>query len=175
MLAFFIFMARTHAVVHMQQHTCISFQFVSMWACVGLCVCLCDFSFVCVVVHGFMNVSLWCCVCMAPRVWMCVCVGLGLGCGGSLMISLNFKQLEVMKYLGSTGSWWILIQPFSTLSNLPLSSSFSFHPDSTILKCPPCNDEVSSLATLVGPNVCLISHFLSDCKLSDPDYQWSGF
>lgn len=81
MSAIFIFMAYTclTVVVHMQLHACITQS----------CVCLCDFSSVSVVVCGFMNVA---------------CVGWGWGGGGSLLIILNIKQLEVMKYLGSTGS-----------------------------------------------------------------------
>lgn len=76
---------------------------LSMWLCDGVCM--------------YLLLLMWVCV----WVYMCVsCLGVG-GWGVSLVSLLNIKQLEVIKYLGSAGSLWILILPFPSVSQISLS------------------------------------------------------
>lgn len=55
---------------------------------------------------------------------ICACVLVVWGGGVSLVSLLNIKQLEVIKYLGSAGSLWILILPFPSVSQISLSFPF---------------------------------------------------
>lgn len=78
---------------------------LSMWLCDGVCM--------------YLLLLVWVCV----WVYMCVCVLVVWG-GVSLVSLLNIKQLEVIKYLGSAGSLWILILPFPSVSQISLSFPF---------------------------------------------------
>lgn len=82
--------------------------------------CDCEFLFVYVGIYS--HVALWVrlcdgvCISIGATLCMCMCVWVR----GSLVSLLNIKQLEVIKYLGSTGSLWILILPFPSVSQISL-------------------------------------------------------
>lgn len=78
---------------------------------------------------GFVRVALWWCA--NKSIFICVgfwCVCVWMRGGGSLVSLLNIKQLEVIKYLGSTGSLWILILPFPSVSQISLFFSMFLFP-----------------------------------------------
>lgn len=115
--------------------------------------CDCEFVVVsfclCACVGIYLHVALWWCVHVSIfiSVSLCVRVCVRVWVGGSLVSLLNIKQLEVIKYLGSAGSLWILILPFPSVSQISLSFSPSFcfsffhpsslHPDSPSLYLSP--------------------------------------
>lgn len=100
----------------------------------------------------------------------CVCVLVVWGGGVSLVSLLNIKQLEVIKYLGSAGSLWILILPFPSVSQISLSfpllsvslffpSSFSPRPSPYThmipVSLPVCGYPLTF--SFFGPYSCMIS------------------
>lgn len=82
--------------------------------------CDCEFLFVYVGIDSHVGLWMWLCdgVCIFISVTLCMCMCVWVR--GSLVSLLNIKQLEVIKYLGSTGSLWILILPFPSVSQISL-------------------------------------------------------
>lgn len=102
---------------------------MSVCSLVSMFRCPCDCDFVVVWVYLLLLTCMWVCGCGFEMVcvWMypfLLVWVVRVLVGGSLVSLLNIKQLEVIKYLGSAGSLWILILPFPSVSQISLSFFF---------------------------------------------------
>lgn len=145
-------------------HVCVSAPDGRLHVSVHVIHVIVSFLFVCVGIYSHVGLWMWLCdgVCTFISVTLCMCMCVRVR--GSLVSLLNIKQLEVIKYLGSTGSLWILILPFPSVSQISLFFPIflflfflpvtpSLHPDSHSLYL---SFSTTTSLLVLSPFACLV-------------------